>query len=220
MTPEGVSAIDYDECVECGVCLRSAVCPSGALFQDELTWPRTLRHLFSNPVSVHASTRVPGRGMEEMKTNDVTGRYRPGVVGLVVEIGRPVLGTRFRQVEIVTRHLAASGLAVDASSPLIPLMSDVATGTFRPDILEEKVLSAIVSCDVPESRLAEALERLEEVQSRIDTVFSVGIIVPSGEAGKQPARQDGERRGYAACLSRSVSLHGKTNIGLGKRSRG
>jgi len=35
--------IDEDECVECSVCLRSGCCPTEALYQPELVWPRTVR---------------------------------------------------------------------------------------------------------------------------------------------------------------------------------
>ena len=44
--------IDEDECVECGVCFRSRVCPVDA-FEEELhSWPRSIRAAFSNPLLV------------------------------------------------------------------------------------------------------------------------------------------------------------------------
>lgn len=207
LLPEGVYVVDSDECVECGACLRSAACPSGALFQDELSWPRSLRQLFSNPTSQHATTRVPGRGMEEMKTNDVTGRYRHGQVGIVIEAGRPGVGARFRDVEIITRALAGMGLLVEPGCPLIHLMSDLTTGTLLSDVLEEKVLSVIISYVIPENRLPEVLNRLDAVQKELSTVFSLGVIHKTGGACSLAALHDFRAR---------MSSHGKTNLGLGK----
>ena len=37
-------------------------------------WPRTVRANFSDPLVEHPETKVPGRGTEEMKTTEVTGR--------------------------------------------------------------------------------------------------------------------------------------------------
>jgi len=104
---DGKSIVDQDECVECSTCHRVLrnegywppmvravrkflsllhlqylapvdVCPTGALTPPELTWPRSLRAAFSDPTVVHPGTGVGGRGTEEIKTNDVTGRLRRG----------------------------------------------------------------------------------------------------------------------------------------------
>jgi hypothetical protein len=37
-----------------------------------------------------------------MKTNDLTGRLRPGMASLAIELGRPGLGTDFGDIQIVT----------------------------------------------------------------------------------------------------------------------
>ena len=70
-----VYVIEEDDCVECSVCLRSGCCPTDALYQPSLDWPRIVRKNFSDPLKIHPETRIPGRGTEEMKTNEVTGRY-------------------------------------------------------------------------------------------------------------------------------------------------
>ena len=75
-----VSEIDQAECVECGSCFkRSGVCPVDAVYMPKLEWPRSVREPFSNPDAKHPSTTGQGRGTEEMKTNEVTGRYRFGI---------------------------------------------------------------------------------------------------------------------------------------------
>ncbi len=96
---EAHAAIDSDECVECGACFRTKICPENAIREEELGWPRILRKAFSDPVYTHEGTDIPGRGTEEMKTNDVTGRFKDGFVGVGLEFGRPGIGTRFREAE-------------------------------------------------------------------------------------------------------------------------
>ena len=81
--------IDFDECVECGVCLRSNVCPKKAIYQQPLEYPRSVRSLMSDVLTIAPESGISGRGTEEMKTNEVTGRFPDGTVGIAVELGRP-----------------------------------------------------------------------------------------------------------------------------------
>ena len=90
---DDMAVIDQNECVDCGVCFRSGACPVDAFIDEVHPWPRSVRAAFSNPLVVFKETRVPGRGTEEAKTNDVTGQFRRGFVGLTTEMGRP--GIRF-----------------------------------------------------------------------------------------------------------------------------
>jgi ferredoxin len=118
---DGLAEINTETCVECHNCYRSLsfehlqpgltrtirrvlkkfglrfqpdpdVCPTEAFIPDELSWPRIVRRAFSDPMVTHESTGVHGRGTEEVKTNDVSHRIKPGDVGIVVEFGRPVSG--------------------------------------------------------------------------------------------------------------------------------
>ena len=52
------------------------VCPTAAFEPEELAWPRVVRRAFSDPRVPHESTGVEGRGTEEVKTNDVSGRVQ------------------------------------------------------------------------------------------------------------------------------------------------
>ena len=105
------ATINRDECVECYACFNGLsqehlnptlvrtmrklfqlvrlrfdpepdVCPTAAFVPDELTWPRMVRRAFSDPRVPHESTGIEGRGTEEVKTNDVSGRVKVGEVGL------------------------------------------------------------------------------------------------------------------------------------------
>jgi formate hydrogenlyase subunit 6/NADH:ubiquinone oxidoreductase subunit I len=94
-----VSVIDFEECAECGVCRRSAGCPTAAIYQQELKYPRTIRSLMSDVLTIAEESQISGRGTEEMKTNEVTGRFKPGMTGVAIEVGRPITGARMYDVE-------------------------------------------------------------------------------------------------------------------------
>jgi ferredoxin len=204
------SVIDEDECVECSVCLRSGCCPTEALYQPELVWPRTVRKNFSDPLKIHPETRIPGRGTEEMKTNEVTGRYRRGRYGMAFELGRPGVGTRFHDVQTVAQALAKLGIGFEENNPVTKLMVDRTTGRMNPEVLNEKVLSAIVEFMIPADRLPEVLAVLDRVSREIDTVFSGDIITRVGEDGSVPYVEAIRERG------RFLSINGKSNVGLGR----
>lgn len=234
----GLVRIDQDECVECGVCYRAEVCAPGALVRPELSWPRSLRAEFSDPSVPFMSpvfsrrpwlatsnetnrgaapaskdedlTALGGRGTAEMKTNDVTGRYRRGQAGILVEMGRPGGGTRFRDVQKMARALAALGVRFEERNPVTDLMTDKSTGTFRDDILNEKVLSCILEFDIPLQMVTTVLEKLKEIAKEVDTVFAVDLISVVEKDGSIPTVE------VARQANVQVSINGKTNVGLGR----
>ncbi|MDT8903234.1 4Fe-4S binding protein [Anaeroselena agilis] len=207
---EGKCAIDLDECVECGICQRPKVCPTGALQQQELDEMRNLRRTFSNPLVPHKTTSVPGRGTEEMKTNDVTGRFKRGHAGVAVELGRPGTGTRFRDVEKVAMAVAPIGVTFEPQNPVTALMVDTATGKMQDGILDEKVLSAIVEFDVTIEKLAVALTAIKQVAPELDTVFSLDLASRMSADNTVPTAEIARQVGF------EPSLNGKTNVGLGR----
>ncbi len=148
---KAIRAVDLDRCVECGNCLRADVCPVDAIVQQPLDWPRSLRSAFSNPMTEHKSKDM-GRGTEEMKTNEITHRIGKGEVGVAIELGRPLLGSSFRDVERVTRAMAGVGVTFEPHNPLTSLIEDLSTGTLRKDVLDERVLSTIVEFKIPEEK--------------------------------------------------------------------
>jgi len=202
--------IDRDRCVECGTCARSAECPVRAFRPEELAWPRIIRSLFSDPGTVHQVTGVPGRGTEEMKTNDVTGRFPSGVCGVSVEIGRPSLSASFIDIERMTRACASLGLEFEEGNPLTALLDDKETGVLRPDILGERVLSALIELRVDSVRLAEVLRALIEKSGTLDSVFSLGVSRLWSSEGEGPLLDELRRMGF------SPRPNGKVNVGLGR----
>jgi NAD-dependent dihydropyrimidine dehydrogenase PreA subunit len=202
--------IDQDGCVECGVCLRSGVCRENALAKEELSWPRILRAVFSDPTVPHKKTDIAGRGTAEMKTNDVSGRIRRGEVGVAVELGRPGIATRFTEVEKVAREVACLGIPLEEANPVTALIKDREKGTFPPEILGEKVLSAIVEFKVPFGRMEEILEMLRRVAPNLETVASVSLIGRSDPEGSIPLEGLLKEKGIP------FYPNGKVNIGLGR----
>lgn len=205
-----VAVIDQEECVECAVCLKSEVCPTSAFIYEAHLWPRSVRAIFSNPAIEHKETRVAGRGTEEVKTNDVTGIYQRGFVGITAELGRPGVGTRFRDVEKVAQAIAKAGVKFAPNNPTTHLITDQASGKLNPEILDEKVLTAMVECLVPMQNISAVIKELREIASLIDTVFSLDIITRLNPDGSVP---------YEKILAENavpLSLNGKLNIGLGR----
>jgi ferredoxin len=236
---DGRSVVDQEACVECGTCFRLLrseryrpalvrairrvlallrlgylaevdVCPTGALSPPKLAWPRSVRAAFSDPSTVHEGTGVPGRGTDEIKSNDVTGRLRAGDVGLVVELGRPGIGAHFRVIEKVAMALASLGMSFEPQNPVTQLMADPRAGRIREDVLDEKVLSAIIEMRTTLERIPEVLATLNRVQREIDTVMSVGIASRCLPDGTIPHEAWVRDSGYL------LSINGKTNLGLGR----
>jgi hypothetical protein len=236
------ATIDRDECVECYACYNGLsqehlnptlvravrkvlalvrvrfdpepdVCPTAAFVPDELAWPRVVRRAFSDPRVPHESTGVEGRGTEEVKTNDVTGRVKAGEVGFTIEFGRPGVGVRFHEIQEMCWALAKAGVAFEKRNPVTSLMTDVAAGTLRQDILGEKVMSAIVEIKTPVRQVEEIIRLVGEVEKRLDTVVAIGVGVRCDEQGDDlVVAPILERLGYH--LERA-----KTNAGLGRATR-
>jgi ferredoxin len=233
------ATVDRNECVECYACFNGLsqehlnptlvrtlrklfqmvrlrfdpepdVCPTAAFDPEDLQWPRVVRRAFSDPRVPHESTGVQGRGTEEVKTNDVSGRVQMGEVGFTIEFGRPGVGVWFHEIQKMTGALAKAGVAFEKKNPITSLMSNVATGTLREDILGEKILSAIVEIKVPVARTEEIILLVREVEKQVDTVVALGVGTRCDENGDDNlVAPILERLGYK--LERA-----KTNLGLGR----
>lgn len=205
--------VDQDICTECYVCLRQKVCARGSIEPVELdNFYKQFQHVISDPVENHGVTGVTGRGTEEVKTNDVSGRVKKGEVGLAIDMGRPGLGVYLRDAEKVAMAVAKAGvkLAPQEHTPLAALMTDLSTGKLMDDCLNYHLLSVIVEGKCREEQLPEVLQALKIVEKEIDTVFSLGLIVRVDEKGQTKALD---------CLDDLVipqPHRGKVNVGLGR----
>jgi hypothetical protein len=205
-----LAEIDFDECVECSNCLRCADCPTDAIYQQELAWPRTIRSVLSDVLATGGTTGLPGRGTEEGKTNDVTGRFQRGYVGVALEFGRPVLGARLHDVQKVAMAIAELGVQFEKLNPATGLMKDPPTGKFNDEVLNEKVMSLILESTVELSKLREVLDCLSKVSQEIETVFSLDLITRTQPDWSTPTESVVREAGLW------LAPNGKTCVGLGR----
>ena len=232
------ATVNLDECVECFTCYRGMskehmnptlvravrrvakwlrfrfepepdVCPTDALTPQELTWPRIIRRAFSDPLVPHESTGIHGRGTEEVKTNNVTNRVKEGEAGFTVEFGRPGVGVRFRDVQKMTMALAKLPVEFEEKNPVFALIADRATGALKADILDEKVMSAIVELKARLEHVPAVLERVEAVAREVQTIVSIGVSTRCDGNGDDQLAPVLTQAGYAF-------FRGKTNLGLGR----
>jgi hypothetical protein len=230
--------INDDACVECGTCFRGMstenlnpvmvravrktakffrfrfepepdICPTGSFEMNELQMPRLIRQIFSDPVVEHKSTGIKGRGTEEVKTNDVSLRVNAGEVGYTIEFGRPGVGVRFSDIQEMTHTLARAGVTFEKNNPITHLMTNTSTGDLRPDILQEKILSAIVEIKTTIAEVEQVLDIVEDVNERMDTVTAIGISTRC---------EDGEDNKLGPLLDKLGYYYSraKTNMGLGR----
>ncbi len=237
----GRAQVNQDECVECFACYRGMskehlfppmvrairkvakafrfrfdpepdICPTDAIEPQELSWPRLVRRAFSDPQVPHESTGIHGRGTAEVKTNDVTGRVKEGEAGFVIEFGRPGVGARFRDIQKMTQRLAAYGVEFEKNNPVTSLMTDPARGLIREEILNEKILSAIVEIKVGFEQVPTVLQIVRGVARELDTVVAVGVSTRCDANSNDPLAPLLEGEGY-------LPYRGKTNLGLGRVTR-
>lgn len=205
--------VDQARCTECYVCLRQKVCPQNAIEAPELeNFFKQFQHVMSDPVENHGVTGVTGRGTEEVKTNDVSGRVKKGEVGICIDMGRPGVGVYLRDAEKVAMTCAQAGLHLQSAehTPLGALMPDLKSGKLVEECLDYHLLSVIIEGKCSESNLSEILRALQNVEKEIDTVFSLGVILRVDEKGQTEALECLE------CLDISYPYRGKVNVGLGK----
>ena len=177
------SSIDANECAECGTCSRAEVCPVDAIRAVSLEWPRTLRGTFSNPLAVHETTGITGRGTEGIKSNDSQNRYRRGDIGVFIELGRTVTGARFVDVERAVKKFKTHGYEVIPGNPIVALIADQSTGALRSDVLNEKIISCVLEFVIPDSAAGELMEMIHELSEEVDCVFSLSVALRADENG-------------------------------------
>jgi NAD-dependent dihydropyrimidine dehydrogenase PreA subunit len=206
---EATAMIDQEECVECNVCRRVEICPVDAFVQKTLEWPRSVRAIYSDPLNVHKETGLAGRGTEEIKTNDVTGRFRRGVAGVAIEVGRPGLGAKLKELEKLSMALARYGVEFEPKNPLTNLLNPQ-TGRLPADIREEKVLSAIIEFAVEETKLLDILALIKETAKGLETVISMDVACRAAQDGTWPCEKILKEAGIF------YRPNAKINVGLGK----
>ncbi len=209
---DGAVYISDELCFECGVCMRADVCPEDAFVEsdDVAEYPRAVRAFFSDPNTTHKLTMVPGRGTEESKTNDVTGRIKQGEIGLCIEIGRPGIGATFEDISLMTSKLKTQRVRFEQCNPLSALM-DPDTGSFKDELLSQRVLSAIIEIRLDNvNDLEKVIPIILEVGHEIDTVFSLSCICRFDQDGELPVLETLTELGIVC------APNAKVNLGMGR----
>ncbi len=209
------SVVAQDACYECSCCLRVGVCPVDAIMESPhvYQYPRALRRYFSDPNATHALTGIQGRGTEECKTNDVTKRCGPDEVGIAVEVGRPVIGMDLKDIQKITRTLAKAGIhEIEPNNPVLSMIRDQTTGDLKPELMGERVLSAIIEIQVKRDRLRHVLRTIKKAARRVEAVFSLDVYTQLEPGLKVPQKvlEDIESEGF------SWMPNAKINMGLGR----
>lgn len=207
------ASVDEDECVDCGVCLRAAGCPTDALFRprESFEQPRIIRMQFSDPTVKHPKQATGGRGTEEAKTNDVTGKFGKGEFGLFFEFGRPCVGTRLSDIEKLSVELRRLGIDILEDNPIYHLMEQDKSGRFRKEYANEKVLSAILEIRIiGKEQLVKTLNKILPLLDTVNTLVTVGLVTRFDDEGSLQIVPELEKVGI------TVRPNAKINVGLGR----
>jgi hypothetical protein len=110
----------------------------------------------------------------------------------------------------MSMKLAAAGVDFEKKNPVTTLMTDQKTGRLREDILNEKVMSAILEIKTTVDKTEEIIRLVKEVEKEIETVVVLGVGVRCDAKGDENVVAPIlEKLGY--------ELHrAKTNVGLGR----
>lgn len=208
-----IMVIDQEKCTECGTCIRPGIvrCPTKAFQESPSTfeYPRSIRKAFSDPATTHIKTRIPGRGTEEVKTNDVTGRVKKNQYGVAIEIGRPIVSASFIDFEKITMALAKHKITYEDCNPVKSLFLDESRGTLKPEVKQQRVTSSIIEFVIPCEQLESILKTLLDVSNEIDTVFSLDVIARFNSPVMMPEIECINRLGI------KLRPNNKINLGLG-----
>lgn len=115
-----------------------------------------------------------------------------------------------RDVEKVAMAILALGVEFEKDNPTFQLVEDRESGRFREDVLNEKVLSAILEFKVPVVKAPEVLRILKRVSKEVDTVVTLDIGSMWEPDGSLPAERIAEE------AELRIRPNGKTNLGLGR----
>jgi hypothetical protein len=176
-----------------------------------MSFERRLKFFFASATAVWPETGMAGRGTEEMKTNDVTGRFKFGEIGFSLDMGRPTgVGVRISDIEKVCKAIAPY-VTFEIENPVTKLLIDPKTGEVRdPKLRNVYLLSAVVEAKTSKELAPKVLQIIKEVSKELNTVISVGLV--------SRVKPDGEPEAFE--VLRQVGIEPrpnmKINIGLGK----
>ena len=205
-------SIDQDVCTQCGACLGS--CPENAIeFTPDTNPLKIFQMAIGNP---GAGTKITGgnsgRGGHEVKTLDVVPRQKNDEITINLDIGRPGVGVYLRDAEKIILALIGAGMkfAPGENFPLATIIPDKSTGKFRSDCLDMHFHTLLAEGIFKKDLLPDIMKALLAVEKEIDTVFTVGLVMPVDKNCFNPALE------YFDDLGIPRPHRGKINVGLGR----
>jgi hypothetical protein len=118
-------------------------------------------------------------------------------------------------IQKITRALAKDGITeIEANNPIHSMIQDSAAGDLKPELLNEKVLSAIIEIQVKRDRLGDVLRTIKSVSKDVDSVFTLDVytMLEPGLTVPQEVLDIIESEGF------SWRPNAKINMGLGRVS--
>ena len=132
---------------------------------------------------------------------------------MAIEFGRPTLGMDLTNIQKVTRAMAKAGFTeIEPENPFNDMIQNHATGDLKPELMGEKVLSAIMEFKVKPDQLGLALRTVKAAAKEVDSVFVVDVytrLEPGLTIPKQLIETI-EAEGYTR------RPNAKINMGLGR----
>jgi len=169
------SAIDQDVCYECSTCLRAAHCPS----MPSLNLPTSLiiRGRCAGISAIPAPpTRPPASRAAERRNPRPT--TSPSLWSQADRCRHRDWTAYARDVP--SRHpedhpgdRRAGVHKIEPHNPIHSMIANEATGDLKPEMLGERVLSAIIEIQVERNQLRGILRTLKEVAKEVDSVFCI-----------------------------------------------
>lgn len=129
---------------------------------------------------------------------------------MAVEVGRPGVGAKLKDLELITKALAGKGITFEPKNPVMFLFEDGKKGILKSELREERVLSAIIEFEVKLDQLRSVLQTLRDISPKVESVFSVNLISFPEEEEKRLALEIVQQMGFP------IYPNGKVNLGLGR----
>jgi hypothetical protein len=170
--------VSREACVECGVCLDAAKCPSGAL--SETFGPEEeIKKLFGRLVTAQDKKTSGRLGSRDLKTCDAKGGLPPDTVQTRLELGRPVGPPRLGQVGDFIASLG--GFPVRPQSSYLSLLVETANGpALPPELKDLTVLTVCLEADLAPSRAGELVAEAKGAAEDLGLSLSVNLLAQPG----------------------------------------
>jgi hypothetical protein len=144
-----------------------------------------------------------------MKTNDITNNFIKGKIGFSIELGRPGVGAYLSDLEKVVKQLKRKKVEFAKDNPVMDLIVDQESGALRPEILGEKVLSAIAEFIIDEDRAIAFIDEMKAfLDKELDSVATMSVISRADSSG------DCRFMDRLKAAGHEYYPNGKVNIGL------